>query len=116
MVEGAGAAVPPAADEGNRELVDVPASTSTTSSITVGGTIQGSLEVLGDHDWYRINLTAGQQITISLTGTGVGGLPDPYVDIRNSAGTVLGWNDDNATSLNSTLVFTAKTAGIYYID
>jgi hypothetical protein len=71
---------------------------------------------VGDHDWYRISLTAGQQITISLSGTATGGVPDPYVDIRNSAGTVLAWNDDSGSSLNSKLVFTATTSGTYYID
>src|SRR6476620_10998190 len=100
--------------EGSIELTDVPASTSTTASITVGGTIQGSLEVVGDHDWYRINLTAGQQITISLSGSGINPVPDTYVDIRNSAGTVLAWNDDSGSSLDSKLVFTARTSGTYY--
>ncbi|MGN6057152.1 MAG: M10 family metallopeptidase C-terminal domain-containing protein [Sphingomicrobium sp.] len=73
-------------------------------------------DVAGDHDWFAINLTAGQQIAISLFGSGANPLPDPYVDIRNSAGTVLAWNDDNGGTLNSKLVFTATTTGTYYID
>jgi Peptidase M10 serralysin C terminal/Bacterial pre-peptidase C-terminal domain/FG-GAP-like repeat/Peptidase M66 len=98
-------------------LVDVPASTSTTSSITVGGTIQGALEVAGDHDWYRINLTAGQQITISLSGApGPGGVSDTYLNLRNSSGTLIAHNDDSGGSLNSRIVFTATTSGTYYID
>jgi Ca2+-binding RTX toxin-like protein len=97
-------------------VTDIPASTSTTATIGVGGIVQGSLEVIGDHDWYAINLTAGQQITISLFGSSTNPLPDPYVDIRNASGAVLAWNDDNASSLNSTLVFTATSTGTYYID
>ena len=92
-------------------MADIPASTSTTASITVGGIGQGSLEVAGDHDWYAINLTAGQQITISLFGSGTNPVPDTYVDIRNSSGTVLAWNDENPSSLNSTLSFTATYTG-----
>jgi Ca2+-binding RTX toxin-like protein len=97
-------------------VTDVPASTSTTASISVGGIVQGSLEVIGDHDWYAINLAAGQEISISLFGSGANPVPDPYVDIRNASGGVLAWNDDNGGTLNSTLVFTATSAGTYYID
>ena len=103
--------------EGSKTLVDVPASTSTTASIGVGGTVQGTLEVGGDHDWYRINLVAGQQITISLSGTsGPGGVSDPYLNLRNSAGTIIMHNDDSGGSLNSKIVFTVTTSGTYYID
>jgi Ca2+-binding RTX toxin-like protein len=97
-------------------VTDIPASTSTTANITVGGIVQGTLEVAGDHDWYAINLAAGQQITMSLFGSGANPVPDTYVDIRNASGTVLAWNDDNASSLNSTLSFTATSSGTYYID
>jgi hypothetical protein len=98
-------------------LADVPASTSTTASISVGGTVQGSLEVAGDHDWYRINLTAGQQITISLSGTaGTGGVSDTYLNLRSSTGAIITSNDDSGGSLNSKIVFTAPTTGTYYID
>ena len=98
-------------------MVDVPASTSTTSGITVGGTVQGALEVAGDHDWYRINLTAGQQITISLSGTsGPGGVSDTYLNLRNSSGILIAHNDDSGGGLNSRIVFTATTSGTYYID
>jgi hypothetical protein len=98
-------------------LTDVPASTSTTASISVGGTIQGALEVAGDHDWYRISLTAGQQITISLSGTpGPGGVSDTYLSLRNSTGGLIAHDDDSGGTLNSRIVFTATTTGTYYID
>jgi serralysin len=41
-------------------MPDIPGNQTTSASIGVGGTITGSLEVVGDHDWYRIQLTAGQ--------------------------------------------------------
>ncbi|HWI87774.1 MAG TPA: FG-GAP-like repeat-containing protein [Sphingomicrobium sp.] len=97
-------------------MTDIPASTATTASIGVGGTVQGVLEVGGDHDWYAINLVAGQEVTISLFGSGTNPVPDTYVDIRDSAGNVLAWNDDSGGTLNSKLVFTAATTGTYYID
>lgn len=97
-------------------MTDIPASTSTTASITVGGTISGSLEVPGDHDWYAITLTAGQEVSISLSGSGSAPVSDTYLNVRNSVGTILAHNDDSGGTLNSKIVFTATTTGTYYID
>lgn len=97
-------------------MTDIPASTSTTASITVGGTITGSLEVPGDHDWYAVNLTAGQEVSISLFGSGSSPVSDTYLNLRNSSGTILAHNDDNGGTLNSKIVYTVTTSGTYYID
>jgi Ca2+-binding RTX toxin-like protein len=97
-------------------VTDIPASTSTTATLGVGGTVQGSLEVAGDHDWYAINLIAGQQVTISLFGSGANPVSDPYLNFRNAAGTILFHDDDSNGTLNSKIVFTATTSGTYYID
>ena len=72
-------------------MADIPASTSTTAGIAVGGTVTGSLEVVGDHDWFKMTLSAGQSVTITVNGTT---LEDPYLRIRNSSGTVIHENDD----------------------
>jgi len=98
-----------------RELPDIANNASTTSSITVGGSLSSQLEVVGDHDWVRIDLAAGQKITISLDGITV---VDPYVYMRDASGTLLAENDDINPGLvrDSELVFTAPTAGTYYID
>jgi hypothetical protein len=97
-------------------VADIPASTSTTATISVGGSANDQVDVFGDHDWYRISLTAGQQITISLSGSGTNPLEDPYLNLRNSAGTILTYNDDSGGTRNAKIVFTATTTGTYYID
>jgi hypothetical protein len=96
-------------------MVDIPASSSTTAGIAVGGTVTGSLEVIGDHDWFKITLAAGQSVTITLNGTT---LEDPYLRVRNSAGTVLHENDDISSGVNrdSRVSFTSSTGGTFYID
>ena len=53
-------------------MVDIPGDNTTTATLTVGGSATGVLEVVGDHDWYRIDLTAGQAITVALNGLGDG--------------------------------------------
>ena len=96
-------------------MVDIPGNSSTTVGIVVGGTVTDSLEVVGDHDWFRITLEAGQTVTITLNGTT---LEDPYLRIRNSSGTLVDENDDISSGVNrdSRLNFTATTSGTYYID
>jgi Ca2+-binding RTX toxin-like protein len=96
-------------------MPDIAGNTSTTTSILVGGTVNDVLEVTGDHDWIRIELVAGQKITITLDGVT---LEDPYLYLRSSTGALLDENDDISSGVvrDSRLVFTATTTGTYYID
>jgi hypothetical protein len=94
-------------------MADIPASTATTATISVGGTFDNSLEVVGDHDWIRVQLTAGQQVSVELDGVS---LADPFLTIRNSAGTVLFQDDDSGRGINSLIAFAAPSTGTYYID
>lgn len=98
------------------EGTDALASTSTTYGLAVGQTAQGTVSSNADHDWHRITLTAGQTHTFALVGTGGNGLEDPYLRLRNSAGTEIGQDDDGGPGSNSTFTFTAVTSGTYYLD
>ena len=98
-------------------MTDIPADTSTTATLDVGGSANGTLEVGGDHDWYAINLLAGQTYTFYLTGSGSTPVEDPYIKLYDPAGTqLLAYNDDSGLGRNSKLVFTVTTNGTYYID
>lgn len=96
-------------------MADIPGNNTTTTTITVGGSATDSLEVSGDHDWFKINLTVGQAITVALNGVT---LEDPYLRIYSNTGQLLYQNDDINTgvNLNSLLSFAANYTGIYYID
>ena len=95
-------------------MVDIPDNASTASTIVVGGTpIQDQLEITGDHDWFRLNLAAGQKVTIALN---LVTLEDSYIYLRNASGGLIAENDDGGGGRGSRLVFTAPTAGTYYID
>jgi serralysin len=96
-------------------LADIAGNSSTTASITVGGSTSNSLEVLGDQDWYAITLTAGQSIQISVTSPG--GAVDTYVNVYDASGNnILAHDDDSPSGTNSILGLTAPTTGTYYID
>jgi hypothetical protein len=96
-------------------LTDIPGDTTTTAALTLGSTLNGNLEVVGDHDWFRISLAAGQPVTVTLDGIT---LDDPYLYVRDSAGTLLYSNDDivDGVNRNSEVTFTPSYSGTYYID
>jgi hypothetical protein len=96
-------------------LADIPGNGSTTSTLNVGGTVTNTLDFNGDHDWFAINLVAGQQVTASIFGIT---LEDPLLNIRNSTGQVVFSNDDikAGSDRNSEVTFTPTTSGTYYID
>jgi serralysin len=94
-------------------MVDVPNDPNTNATVNVGGIVDSSIESVGDHDWFRVQLTLGQKITIAVNLTT---LEDSYVYIRDANGALLGENDDGGGGRGSRLVFTAPTSGTYYID
>ncbi|MEF2074827.1 M10 family metallopeptidase C-terminal domain-containing protein, partial [Consotaella aegiceratis] len=104
-------------------MVDVPGDSSTTAVTPIGSTVYGTLETIGDHDWYRVDLEAGQTYEFRLHGIGTDGLFDPFLYLRDSSGTLIGSNDDAGSSVwggvngrDSLLSFTATTSGTYYLD
>ena len=95
---------------------DIPGDLTTTATIAIGESVTGELEVLGDTDWFRIDLVEGQTVSISLSGSGVSPVSDTYLRIFGSGGGLLATNDDGGDGLNSLLRFTANTTGTYFIE
>ena len=96
-------------------MADIPGDLSTTSTLTVGGSTTNVLDANGDHDWFAINLVAGQQVTASVFGIT---LVDPLLNIRDSSGQVIFTNDDikSGSDRNSEVTFTPTSSGTYYVD
>jgi len=97
------------------ETPDTPSNTSTTASIAIGGTFVGATNTPTDTDWIRVELTAGESYLFTLTGTGASPLADPFLELRNSAGTLIAQDDDAGPGLNPSLRYTATTSGAYYL-
>ena len=89
----------------------------------------GTINTIGDQDFYQVNLVAGQTYQIGMYGYtgGPGGVPnaDSYVEIYAANGTTLlasgdGGANTPANQVNSgfdvLMTFTAPTTGTYYID
>lgn len=98
------------------ETSDAANDRSTAYTISAGDTFHGRLSFLGDTDFVRISLTAGSAYTINLMGSGVAPIQDTFLGLYDANGNYVASNDDNGSSLNSTLTFTATTSGTYYIE
>lgn len=99
------------------ETLDAAGSTATTYTLSVGQTAQGQLSTSSDHDWYRVNLVAGQTYSFAMTGTGTDNAIDTYLRLYAADGsTLLAQNDDGLPNGNSVVTYTAQTTGTFYID
>jgi hypothetical protein len=101
-----------------RPVDDFSSDINTTGTLAVGGSATGNLEISGDHDWFKVQLTAGVHYNLDLVGVSTGGgtLSDPYERLYNSAGTLLRENDDGGGLLNSRIDFTPTTSGNYFVE
>lgn len=93
--------------------------------MAVGGTYSGVLDVVGDVDWIKVTLVAGQSYRVTMAGEGATAVSDTYLQIfapgstSRSLGTLVARNDDVSASTgdySSALTFTASQSGTYYID
>ena len=98
---------------------DFAAGTGTSGTVEVGGSARGEIEIVGDRDWFSVELEAGTTYRIDLEGLSseAGALFDPYLRGVHDADGVLiaGTTDDNGVRLESRVYFTAEDAGTYYV-
>ena len=89
--------------------------TGTTGSVAVNAAATtGLIEVGGDADLFRVQLSAGQAYSFTLERT-PSGLNDPYLTLWNSALDRLAEDDDSAGGGNSRIGFTPTASGTYYL-
>jgi serralysin len=93
----------------------IAASSSTTASLALGAAAtSGNIDANGDHDWYAVQVVAGQTYLFTTTTTG-GADIDTTLMLRNGSGTLLAYNDDSNGTL-SRIRYTATTTGTLYLD
>ncbi|WP_186394734.1 M10 family metallopeptidase C-terminal domain-containing protein [Stappia sp. TSB10GB4] len=97
------------------EGADAAANTSTSYTINVGDSFNGTIGFNGDRDWVRVALEAGQTYNIALNAASGSSL-DAYLRVHNSVGTEVAFNDDGGAGTNSALSFTASASGYYYLS
>ncbi|MCY4362982.1 MAG: pre-peptidase C-terminal domain-containing protein [Gammaproteobacteria bacterium] len=97
---------------------DAAASVETSYTISVNSGFEGVLAGRSDEDWIRVELVAGKNYDIRLSGIGPEAVPDTVLTIYDSDGEEIASNDDievEALNLFSMLEFTPESSGVYYI-
>ncbi|WP_277785612.1 matrixin family metalloprotease [Caulobacter segnis] len=96
---------------------DYAGNATTSGRVTVGGAVSGVIEIGGDVDWFRVELSAGRAYRLDLKGksSGQGTLEDPYLEVFNAAGVKIDFIDDGGAGLDSSDIFRPATTGIYYL-
>ena len=95
------------------------ATTGTSGTVTVGGSVDGRIDYPGDRDWFGIELVAQRSYWIDLTGGDIWyGRLDPYLrGVHDSEGNLIEGTTDNDSGRfdHSRVKFTAPESGTYYI-
>jgi Ca2+-binding RTX toxin-like protein len=103
----------------------VPDDTSTTAAVTVDGpSIVSTIDMIGDQDFFRVELVAGQTYEIGqyLVTGGPSGVPlsDAFIELYDAAGNLVATADGGGpnppSGLDALLTFTAEASGTYYIN
>jgi hypothetical protein len=88
--------------------------------VPVNGSNTGTLEVTGDRDWFRVQLTAGIAYLIELKGqpSGSGTLDDPYLRVHDGSGAIVAENDDiqSGSNRDSRLTYVPAASGTFYLE
>ena len=94
---------------------DHPYGTSTTGTVSINGpATPGTIEVGGDRDLFRVQLTAGVAYSFSLERT-AGGLSDPYLTLWNAELSLVAEDDDGGGGGKSRVGFTPAVGGTYFL-
>jgi serralysin len=96
----------------------IPGNVTTTETMSAGDQVVEVIDFVGDEDWFRVTLVAGQTYDISSLGTGSSPLVDPFVRLLGATGVQQAENDDIdlGNIRNSLLTYTATASGTYYIS
>jgi Ca2+-binding RTX toxin-like protein len=104
-----------------QSLDTIAGNTSTTERIDWSGantfTVNSEINVLTDHDWFKVWLDNGITYNFRALGASNGGtLADPQVSIRSATGILLAQDDNSGGGTDAKLVYSAPDSGWYYLD
>ena len=99
---------------------DYPASTNTTGTVEVGGSVTGKIDFSGDRDWFAVTLEEGRSYWINIEGASTyhESLRDPLLaGVYDTDSQRISNTGDNNSGIgrNSRKLFTPEASGTYYI-
>lgn len=90
---------------------EVAANLATKASVAVNGSYKGGIDFGGDHDWLKVQLTAGNAYVFRVVSddSSGAGVSYPRLQLRNIDGTING-------SASDVIGFTATSTGGHFLD
>ena len=97
---------------------------STGASIAVGGSVVSTIDMIGDQDFFQVELVAGRTYDIGqyqvVGGPSLVPLNDAYIELYDAAGNLVttadGGGPNTPSGLDALLTFVAQESGTYYIN
>jgi Ca2+-binding RTX toxin-like protein len=92
---------------------------TSAGTVGVGSTRSGTIETVGDTDWFKITLQAGATYRFDLEGapTGRGTLVDTFLRLRDADGNSIRYDDDGGSGLNSRIAsYTPTVNGTFFLS
>lgn len=78
--------------------------------------VDGSISPSGDQDWFAFTVSGASQIRIAIYGRPDSNPPaDSYLELFDSAGNLLAFDDDSNINLFSSLEYNSTAGGTFYI-
>ena len=104
-----------------QSLDTIAGNTSTTERVSwaTGNnfTVTSEVNVLSDHDWFKVWLDQGMTYKFRAQGSSAGGtLSDPQLSLRSIGGVLLAQDDNSGGATDAEIVYSAPDAGWYYLD
>jgi hypothetical protein len=84
-------------------------------SASAGKTIIGVIGDARNVDVYRIEVAAGQKVSVEVTAARAGSLLDPILTLYDSKGRIVAANDDHAGTRDSRIETTLNQPGPYFV-
>jgi serralysin len=89
--------------------------TATIADGSAKTTLAGSLSGTEEGDLIEVTLVAGTTYSFAQRPTLTGGMEDPFLQLLNGSGQVIGSDDDGGLGRSSMITFTPTVAGTYYL-
>jgi len=85
----------------------------TADTVALGDRVSGAISPGGDVDGFRFFATAGTILDFDVTAYDAGSDLDPVLQLFDSVGTEVAFNDDYGPTLDSRLIYRVPTSGWY---
>lgn len=90
---------------------------STNALLSINETVDGRIDQADDHDWYAVNLEAGQTYEISMRGNGGAlSLNDPILTILDANGETVASDYPYYSNEDASISLTPEDSGLFFVN